>query len=85
MATEEVITGTLKVILATTTVILTTEEVITTSLKVISAVTKVILVTGEVITATDFLIFNLQKDQFNFVGMPEIKRYLNRFKSNLGH
>ena len=51
LITDEVITATLKVILATTKAILITEEVITTTLKVISATTKVILATGEVITA----------------------------------
>ena len=52
LATEEVITGTLKVILATTKVILATEEVIAATLKVISATTKAILATEDVITAT---------------------------------
>ena len=52
LTTEKVITAaTLKVISATTKVILTTEEVIKTTLKVISATTKAILVTEEVITA----------------------------------
>ena len=52
MTTGEVITGTLKVISATTKVILTTEEMITTTLKVISAITKVLLAPKVVTTAT---------------------------------
>ena len=48
----EVITATLKVILATTKVILTAQEVITTTLTGTSAATKVILATEEVTTAT---------------------------------
>ena len=40
LTTEDVITGTLKVISATKKLILTTEEVITATLKVISATTK---------------------------------------------
>ena len=48
LATEEVITTTLKVISSTTNVILATEEVITATLKVISATANVILATEEV-------------------------------------
>ena len=47
LATKEVITATLKLIAATTNVILITQEVITTILKVISATTKVILAIKE--------------------------------------
>ena len=49
---KEVMTPTLKVISATTKVILTTEKVITGTSKVISATTKVLLAIEEVITAT---------------------------------
>ena len=50
LATEEVIITNLNVISATTNVILASEEVITATLKVISVTTKVILATEEVIT-----------------------------------
>ena len=49
--TEEVLTATLKVISATTTVILATEEVISVTLKVISAITKVFLITNNLMSA----------------------------------
>ena len=54
LATEEVISTTLKTISAATKVTLATEEdlVITATSKVISASTKVILATEEVVTAT---------------------------------
>ena len=47
LTTKEVITATLKVMLANTKVILTTVEVITATLKIISVTTKVILATEE--------------------------------------
>ena len=49
---KEVMTGTLKVILATTKVILAIEEVITATLNVILTTTKVILANEEMITGT---------------------------------
>ena len=51
LATDEVLTATLKVISATTTVILATEEVISVTLKVISATTKVIFTTNNLMSA----------------------------------
>ena len=51
LATDEVLTATLKVVSATTTVILATEEVISVTLKVISATTKVILTTNNLMSA----------------------------------
>ena len=51
LATDEVLTATLKVLSATTTVILVTEEVIPVTLKVISATRKVILTTNNLMSA----------------------------------
>ena len=51
LATDEVVTITLKVISATTKVILDTEEVISVTVKVISSTTKVILTTNNLMSA----------------------------------
>ena len=62
LATEEVITATLKITLTNTKVILTTEEVITTILKVMSAMTKVISTTEEVILTILKVISGITKE-----------------------
>ena len=77
LGTEEVITAILKIIQTTTKVILNTNQVITFTLKVISTTTKVILSTNAMVSATAKVIRRSDHSHF--------KKYLNHYKSDLGH
>ena len=79
LATEEVVTITLKVISATIKLILATDEMHITTLKVIAATTTVILATEEVISVTLKVISATTKVIFT------TNNLMSGRKSDLGH
>ena len=86
LATDEVLTATLKVISANTTVILATEDVISVTLKVISATTKVILTTNNLMSARKSDLGHKKTDLVLRRSVHiHFKSHLSRYKSDIGH
>ena len=82
LTTEEVITTNLKIISASTNVMLATEEVIIVTLNVISAITKVILATNKLVSASKKISKPVHCD-LDYWGSDHshLKSYLSHYKN----